>query len=142
MRNTLLLLDDELVIVKLLRSVLNRYNLIEATTAEQALELLINNGRQLDLLAAGLTLPTRSGIEIALVFRLEFPDLPVILTSGYPVCSWSDHDSACLKRLGSNSVAILQKPFLPQLLINTICDLMGSAARNVEACETGNASVV
>jgi two-component system, cell cycle sensor histidine kinase and response regulator CckA len=122
---TLLLLDDELALIKLLRHVLRQYKLIEASGAEQALRLFIGHRRQIDLLLAEVTLPTSSGIQVALLLRSETPDFPVILTSGYPVDDWCDRDAADLKRLGSNSVAILQKPFHPQKLSDAICELIG-----------------
>jgi CheY-like chemotaxis protein len=123
---TLLLLDDEPAVIKLLRHVLKQYNLIEAIGAEQALRLFIGHSGQIDLLLADVTLPTSSGIQVALLLRSETPDLPVILTSGYPVNDWCDRDLADLERLGSNSVSILQKPFRPQILWNAVCELIGA----------------
>ena len=94
---TLLLLDDEPAVIKLLRHVL-KYELIEATTAEQALRLFIGRDRQIDLLVADVSLPTSSGIQVALLLRLALPNLPVILASGYPVSAWSDRDFADMER--------------------------------------------
>ena len=51
--------------------------------------------------------------------------MPVILTSGYPEANWSPRDSADLERLGSKSVAILQKPFPAQELLTTVRRLIG-----------------
>jgi hypothetical protein len=72
------------------------------------------------------TLPIGSGIQVALFFRPEVPDLPVILTSGYPVSGWSVRNSADLKTLGSKSVVILRKPFQAQILSNTIWEFIGT----------------
>jgi CheY-like chemotaxis protein len=98
---------------------------IEATTAEEALLLFIDHDYVVDLLVADLTLPTKSGIQVALHLRSKIPDLPVILTSGYPKSSWSDRDSADLRRLGESSVKVLQKPFAGYQLLDAICDLTG-----------------
>ena len=122
---TILLLDDEPVVMMLLRIMLKHYRLIEASTAEQALQLFTDRGRQLDLLLADLTLPKISGIQVALVFRSEIPNLPVILMSGFPLSSWTDREYTDLERLGSNSVTILQKPFTPRALSNAVCELIG-----------------
>jgi CheY-like chemotaxis protein len=122
---TILLLDDESVVMDLLRQVLQKYALIEATTAEQALRLFNKNGRQLDLLLADVILPESSGIHLALLLRLEIPDLPVILTSGYPIYCWNERDCADLERLGSNRVTTLQKPFYPQDVWNAVWELIG-----------------
>jgi CheY-like chemotaxis protein len=128
---TILLLDDEFVVMEFLRHVLQKYALIEASTAEQALRLFNENGRQLDLLLADLSLPKSSGIQVTLLLRSEIPDLPVILTSGYPVSAWSERDSADLERLGSNTVTILQKPFYPEVVSNAVCELIGAPTEMV-----------
>ena len=123
---TLLVLDDESVLLKLLGAALKKhYNIIEAATAEQALRLFNEHDRRVDLLLADVTLPTSSGIQVALLLRSEIPGLPVILTSGYPVGDWTDRDSAVLERLGSSSMAIIQKPFQSQILLKTIRALLG-----------------
>jgi CheY-like chemotaxis protein len=122
---TLLVLEDEPSIMKLLRHTLRDYRLIEATTAEEALLLFIDHDYLVDLLVADLTLPTKSGAQVAIHLRSKISDLPVILTSGYPTSSWSDRDSADLRRLGEISVAVLQKPFGGHKLLDLICDLTG-----------------
>lgn len=122
---TLLLLEDESSVMKLVRHMLKQYNLIEATTAEQAIRLVNERDRRVHLLLADVTLPTSSGIQVALLLRSEIPDLPVILTSGYPVGDWTSRDSADLERLGSSSVAIIQKPFQRQVLLQTVRALIG-----------------
>ena len=121
---TVLVLEDERSLMKLLRHVLKQFSLIEATTAEQALRLFIEHGRQVDLLVADLTLPTSSGIQVALLLRAEIPDLPVILTSGYPVSYWTGRDYTDLQRLGSTSVALLSRPFQAQVLSDAVRKLI------------------
>jgi CheY-like chemotaxis protein len=132
---TLLVLEDDLSVMMILRLMLEQYSLIEASTAEQALRLFTDGGRKIDLLVADVTLPTSSGIQVALLLRSEVPDLPVILTSGYPMSAWSDRDSADLERLGGNSVAILPKPFQGKALSDEVRELLGTAPS--EAAGTG-----
>jgi CheY-like chemotaxis protein len=122
---TLLVLEDEPSIMKLLRHTLTDYRLIEAATAEEALLLFTNEDYLVDLLVADLTLPASSGVQVALHLRSRNPDLPVILTSGYPASGWSERDSAGLRRLGESTVAVLQKPFSGHKLLNLIGDLTG-----------------
>jgi DNA-binding response OmpR family regulator len=117
---TLLVLEDNPFVMMVLRLMLEQYSLIEASTAEHALRLFIDHGRKIDLLVADVTLPTSSGIQVALLLRKKTSTLPVILTSGHPVSAWNDRDSADLERLGSNSVAILLEPFQPQELSNAV----------------------
>jgi CheY-like chemotaxis protein len=122
---TILVLEDEPSLMNLLRHTLRDYRLIEATTAEEALLLFIDHDYLVDLLVADLTLPTKSGAQVALHLRSKVPDLPVILTSGYPVGNWRERDSADLRRLGDKPVAVLQKPFPGHQLLDVICDLTG-----------------
>ena len=121
---TVLLLDDESMILKLLGSVLSgHYNVIGVETAEQALRSFIEHHRVVDLLVADLSLAKSSGILVALLLRSVIPGLPIILTSGYPVNSWCERDAADLVRLGPRSVAIIEKPFLSQTLLKAVRDL-------------------
>ena len=123
----LLVLEDEPSVMRSMRHMLRRYSIIEATTAEQALRLFKDSGRHVDLLLADVTIPTSSGIQVALLLRSEIPKLPVILTSESPVSCWCRNDFADLDRLGSNSVAILQKPFQVQGLLRAVRRLTGTA---------------
>lgn len=124
---TLLVLEDEPAVMKFMRHVLVQHNLLEAGTAEQALRLFVENGRRVDLLLADVTLPTSSGLRVAFFLRSELPTLPVILTSGYPVSSWSARDSVELHRLGPKSVKIIQKPFQAQILSSLVNELLGTS---------------
>jgi DNA-binding response OmpR family regulator len=131
---TLLVLEDNPSVTMILRLMLEQYSLIEASTAEQALRLFIDHGRTIELLVADVTLPTSSGIQVALLLRKVIPALPVILTSGYPVSAWSDRDSADLERLGSRSVAILQKPFQARELSNAVRELLAPRVEKSKNC--------
>src|SRR5260370_5392208 len=126
-RKTLLVLEDNTSVMMVLVRMLETYSLIEASTAEQAIRLFTDHGRKIELLVADVTLPTSSGIQVALLLRLEIPGLPVILTSGYPVNDWSDGDLADLGRLDANSVAILPKPFQGKVLSDAVRELIGTA---------------
>jgi CheY-like chemotaxis protein len=123
---TVLVLEDETSLMKLMRQMLKQYSLIEASTAEDALRLFIEHGRQVDILVSDVTLPKSSGIQVALLLRSEIPDLPVLLTSGYPVSDWTVRDYTDLQRLGSTSVALLSKPFQTRELLTTVRGLIGA----------------
>lgn len=122
---TLLVLEDESAIMQLLRHELNQYRLLEAATAEQAVRLFFSHRREIDLLIADITLPISSGIRVAMLLRAEVPELPVVLTSGYDSSDLSIRDTADLDKLGSESVAVLQKPFRYLELSNTVRRLIG-----------------
>jgi DNA-binding NtrC family response regulator len=108
----------------LLRKILNRYNLIGATTAEQAVRLFAEHNRQVDPLITDLTLPICSGIQAAMLLRLENPTLPVIVTSGDPVSAWTAREAVNLEQLGAATV--LSKPFRSQEVLNAVRELIES----------------
>ena len=94
---TVLVLEDKPAIMKLLKQALSRYNLIEATATDEALRPFADRGHHVDLLIADVTLPTDSGLRVAFFLRTAVRNLPVILTSGYPVISWSVREEDAAK---------------------------------------------
>jgi CheY-like chemotaxis protein len=122
---SILILEDELYLMTFLQSVLERYTVLEASTAEEALRRFMDNKPSVGLLIADVNLATSSGIQVALLLRQENPALPVILTSGYPVSNWSVRQFFDLEKLGAGSVKILQKPFQAQSLLNCVRELIG-----------------
>jgi two-component system cell cycle sensor histidine kinase/response regulator CckA len=122
---TILLLDDEVSMVKLMSRVLVRrgYSVLESSNTEGAIERFRDVRGQIDLFIADVNLPSSTGIQVALLLRAELPSLKVILMSGYPRSDWRRQDATDLEGLGSASLIILQKPFTPQALLNCIQEL-------------------
>jgi CheY-like chemotaxis protein len=122
---TVLVLEDEPDVMEFLRAVLKQYTVIEATDAEQALRAFTRIRGRVDLFVSDVTLPKSSGIQVALILRSEIPDLPVLLTSGYPVSDWTGRDYTDLQRLGTTSMALLSKPFQIGDLLLKVGELAG-----------------
>ncbi|MDH3818509.1 MAG: response regulator, partial [Myxococcales bacterium] len=85
MAATILVVDDEKNIRRTLRMVLEGagFNTLEASSAEQCLEILENN--EVDLLILDVRLPKMSGIEALEKIRNvpETRRLPVLMVSGH-----------------------------------------------------------
>ncbi|MBZ5581432.1 MAG: response regulator [Acidobacteriia bacterium] len=128
---TLLVVEDDASVLTLMGHWLKQYRLLQATTAEQALQLSSECGSQIALLITDVRLATRSGIQVALRLRAEIPDLPVILMSGYPESAWRALDAADLRRLGTHSVTILDKPLQAQVLASRVAELIGESTSEV-----------
>lgn len=122
---TILVLEDEPLVMKLLRHMLRGFNVIAVTTGEEAVQAFDNLDRPVDLLITDVRLPRLSGIQVALHFRSLVPAFPAILMSGYLVDGWRDVDTFDLERLGSELVVLLQKPFAPHALLDAVYDLIG-----------------
>ncbi len=123
---TVLVLANESIVRAILRYMMKRYNVIEAATPEEALTFFRDHHDQIDLLLADVTLPTISGTQVALLFRFQNPNLPVILTSDHSVNDWPSRDYTDLERLGSSGMLFLQKPFSGQVLSNAVRQLIGA----------------
>jgi CheY-like chemotaxis protein len=95
--------------------------------------LFIDHDHQVDLLIADVSSPRMSGIQVASLLRTKLPGLPVILTSGSPVSSWSVRDTADLGRLGSRLVTILEKPIQPQALLSAVRELTAESSESAGA---------
>jgi two-component system copper resistance phosphate regulon response regulator CusR len=103
----LLLVDDEVTLLGLLRRYLERQG-HTVVTAESASAVNASQAGEYDLAIVDLTLPGASGEQVIAALRAVNPRLPAILTSGYPYAPQQAR------------VAFLQKPFLPQMLVAEI----------------------
>src|ERR1700680_3049289 len=105
----ILLVEDEGSVRTLVRSVLETagFEVLTASSAEGAFELLGASPSPICLLLSDVVLPGMSGIELAKRIKCQYPKIGVILMSGY---------------LNSCTVppfcVFLQKPFM----INTLLD--------------------
>lgn len=82
-KQRVLVVDDEAVIRLLFKDLLSKdYELAEAGTAEAALGLLA--GASFDLLICDKNLPGLSGLDLAQQAKQKWPQLKVMLMTGYP----------------------------------------------------------
>jgi len=103
---TILLVDDQRDIVRLLHSALqtlgHELDIIDAPSGEEA--LLEASRRKVDLLVADYLLPGISGVELMRKIRLRNPELKVIFISGMT------ERKARNEMLNAGAVAIFDKP--------------------------------
>ena len=122
---SVLLLEDESQVRTMLRLILKQFSVLETGTAEEALLCFERNRQSIGILIADVSLPASSGVEVALSMRVQVPELPVILTSGFPPGAWNARDAAALRKLGIDSVIILQKPFPSRVLQGHVREHIG-----------------
>lgn len=118
-RGTALLVDDEPLVRMNTSDMLIDlgFVVIEATTAEEALQL-VKNGAIPDILITDHLMPGMTGAELARELRKTMPDLPVVIVSGYSEVEGLAPD---LPRL--------TKPFRNAELAEALANLMPAAAR-------------
>jgi PAS domain S-box-containing protein len=109
---TVLVLEDEAQVRRVVVAMLQRggYRVIEATRAEEALEVARDPGRTIDLLLTDIVMPGMSGPEVVRKMREIRPDLKAICMSGYT------DETVVRHGILESGIAFLQKPITPDSL--------------------------
>lgn len=125
MAPSILLVDDQRDILRLLRSALNtighELNIIEAPSGEEA--MLEASRRQIDLLVVDYLLPGMNGIELMHKIRLRQPEVKIILVTGMSDRRIRD------EMLNAGAVAIFDKPI-------PLADFLDSVERSLGLVRT------
>jgi DNA-binding NtrC family response regulator len=113
---TILLVDDSPRIRPLVREILMdlECQILEADGSEQALELAAGHTGEIDVLITDITMPGRTGMELAALLSERYPRMKVLYMSGYTMPSGPD--PGC---------QFIEKPFRPDVLLGKIQDLLG-----------------
>jgi CheY-like chemotaxis protein len=115
-RPTVLVVDDSAEVAEVTSSLFEHlgYDTVYRDSAEAALKLLMD-GAKFDLVFSDIVMPgTIDGVGLATEIRSRYPDLPVLLTTGY-----SDAAQAA-----PSNLRILRKPFDTDTLKGFIQDVM------------------
>ena len=121
-RETVLVVDDEPIVLSLARSILTRhgYHVLPAARGDEAL-LLYRRG-SIDLLLTDVVMPSMSGPELAHEIKKENSGLRCIFMSGY--------EPDQIKSYGPNGVGCdyLRKPFTPEVLLRKVRETLDAPA--------------
>ena len=111
---TVLLVDDESALSKLLASYLERlgHQVTVAGSGEEGLERFA--AQPFDAVIADLTLPGIAGDEMVRRMLAAVPHQAVIISSGYP------YSAEALPAAGKHQIEVLQKPYLPKMLAEAL----------------------
>jgi len=117
----ILCVEDEQSVRSLLERMLTRagYQVICASSAEEAMALAESWGEPVDLLLSDVVMRGMSGPELATKIRERWPALPVILISGFPGDP-SDVDT--------EQLAFLPKPFTREALLAKLREALDGAS--------------
>jgi PAS domain S-box-containing protein len=113
---TILVVEDEPVLRELARMILKdyEYQVLEAATGQEALQVWHKHKGQIDLLLTDMVMPEgMTGRELADKLRREKPALKVIYTSGYS-SDVMGHENA------TRDIKFLQKPYPPPELAQLV----------------------
>ena len=106
-RRTVLVVDDEPLMLEVLTRILQRenYELIVADSGQQALRKAVEHGRPIDLLITDYHMPTMSGRELADEMRAQRPGMPVLYQTGFTTKLFDNRPEL------EEGAAFLEKPF-------------------------------
>lgn len=123
---TILIVDDELSIRKLIKNILQTlgYKLLEASSGKDALEVSDAFEGKIDILLSDVIMPDMNGCELAESVKKIRPETKVILMSGYP------NESITGYRILEICNAFVQKPLKPSTLTGTLRKILDDGADN------------
>lgn len=121
----ILLVEDDVSFCKMLENFLTRkaYHVETAFSAEEA-KIKIKNDN-FDLVITDLRLPNYDGIELMSEFKKDFPQIPVILMTGY-----SDVNTA-VKAIKNGASDYISKPFNPEEVLLVVSNALQKEATEV-----------
>jgi DNA-binding NtrC family response regulator len=110
----ILVVDDESIVLESCRKVLEPegFEVTVALTAEEGLKKI--EGDNFSLLLIDVKMPEHDGMYLMQEVKKEWPDLPVIVMSGYPT------PETIAKSAERGSATFIAKPFTPDELLETV----------------------
>jgi CheY-like chemotaxis protein len=119
----LLVVEDELFVRMSIAEYLRDegYDVVEAVNGDEALAIL-GGGAHIDLVFSDVRMPGKvNGCELARQVRTRWPNIPVILTSGYS-------EELLTARSISDDI-VVPKPYRPQAILTTIRAVLPAEVR-------------
>ena len=134
-RETILLVEDELAVLALVRSMLvsSGYSVITADNGDDALGAAHSHGGPIDLLLTDVVMPRMSGRELAERLARIRPDVPILFMTGYT------DDDIVQHGLKMGTVDLIQKPFTSEVLCGRVRDSLDSHARRARGLSPNTA---
>jgi DNA-binding NtrC family response regulator len=110
-----LVVDDEVAVRRFAARVLERegFSVLEAEHGAEALDLLVTYAAEVEVVVSDVVMPHINGVELMQTLASAYPDLPVILMSGYA--------NAALTELGiAVPCSVISKPFPSDRLLEEV----------------------
>ena len=119
---TILVVDDELTIRTLIRSVLmaEGYTILEASEGEEALQVCRQHDGTIHLLLSDVIMPGITGVPLIEQIKSLRPDIKILFMSGYT------DDALGRQGVLASGISYIQKPFMPADLLRKVYDILES----------------
>ncbi|MBI1387012.1 MAG: response regulator [bacterium] len=118
-QNSILVVDDEATVRNAVKMILQRrgYLVHLAENGEEGVEQFRKHRGEIDLILLDLTMPNMSGDEALRIIRNEAPNVPIILSSGYPITKPPED-------MTDPRLRFLKKPYRVQDLLDLMEELI------------------
>jgi DNA-binding NtrC family response regulator len=118
-----LVVDDDAIVIKSCTRILESENYAVSTVsgADEALETLKKD--TFELLLVDVKMPKRDGLFLMKEIRKDFPDLPIIVMSGYSTAE------TVADALRSGATQFISKPFRPDELMKMVHQVLQNKAK-------------
>ncbi len=121
-KKNILLIDDDNVVRDMIKDSLQKeYNVIEASTYTDVMDLLDNH---IDLALIDYVLPDADGFDVLQTLRASKPALPAIMMTGY------GNESVVIKALRTEIVDYMKKPLKLSYLKKRLSEILGGRENN------------
>jgi PAS domain S-box-containing protein len=121
---TILLVEDESAVRRMLRDALSKvgYRVWEAENGAEAIARWGQQIKDIDMLVTDIVMPVMNGLRLADELRDRRPNLKVLFISG--------HSEDLIKR-PDPAPDVLQKPFLPDVLVRKVREILDQSPQRV-----------
>ena len=125
MARTILIVDDEPQLLRLLVRVLERggFEVLSAESGDSALEQIEARGKDIAAVVLDVLIPPRGAAEVLDRLALLAPEAGVVLVSG------DEPEDPLRDRVDGSGGTFLRKPFLPERLLEAVRAVCDGATR-------------
>jgi CheY-like chemotaxis protein len=118
---SILVIDDERSIRDIARRILEsrKFRVFCATDGREGLETLATHRGEIVAVILDLTMPHMDGTEFLARLRREYPELPVLVMSGY------SEQEVATQIAGLDVRGVIQKPFAARTLLGQVASMLG-----------------
>ncbi len=122
---TILVIDDEQAVLNVTKKALELedFKVLAASDGQEGLEIIKKQHEEISLILLDLTMPKLNGKELIDHLKLTYPDIPIILSSGY------DAEEVLTEETMQAIAGFLKKPYTVQLLLDKVSSILSISSQ-------------
>jgi DNA-binding NtrC family response regulator len=118
----ILVVDDEGIVLESCRRVLvDRFEVITASSADTALDVL--RREPVEMILLDIKMPGKDGMSLLKEVKEKWPNIPVIVMSGYATTETVEQVSR------TEAATFIAKPFTPDELVEVVAKVIGKEGK-------------